>query len=354
MRFEDLDAVGARRGARARDHVVLGGGRRGGQAADQRGSSEYAHAGNDSSLDAALGTLEGVTLVIMAAGLASRYGSSKQLDGVGPRGELLLEYSIFDARRAGFTRVVFIIRREIEPAMREFARRLPADLTVDFAVQDLSQVPSWFATPSTRTKPWGTVHAVLAARGILDGPFAVLNADDFYGPDAFLRARAACDEANAAGVASAILFPVSATLSSHGSVIRGICNVDDGYLVELDEVRDIKREGNALRGHVNHVVRTLTGAELASMNFWVFPHAALALLADEFESFLKAYGDEETSESILPEAVSDLMAAGKLRVRALSAPGPWFGLTHQADRENVRAGLKQLTADGVYPSPLWK
>jgi hypothetical protein len=199
------------------------------------------------------------------------------------------------------------------------------------------------------------VHAVLAARDLIDGPFAVLNADDFYGPDAFMRARAACDDAAATGVASAVLFPVSATLSPHGSVIRGICNVNDGYLVQLDEVRDIQREDGegALRGHVDHVVRTLTGAELASMNFWVFPPQAMTALAEEFESFLRAYGSEEKSESILPEAVSNLMRGGTLRVRALSAPGPWFGLTHPADRDNVRKGLKKLTAEGVYPSPLW-
>jgi hypothetical protein len=292
----------------------------------------------------------------MAAGLASRYGSSKQLDEVGPKGELLLEYSIFDARRAGFTRVVFVIRKEIEPAMREFAKRLPADLDVKFAIQDLGQVPPWFSVPATRSKPWGTVHAVLAARDLIDGPFAVLNADDFYGPDAFMRARAACDDAAATGVASAVLFPVSATLSPHGSVIRGICNVNDGYLVQLDEVRDIQREDGegALRGHVDHVVRTLTGAELASMNFWVFPPSAMAKFAEEFEAFLRSYGTEEKSESILPEAVSQLMRGGAMRVRALSAPGPWFGLTHQADRENVRKGLKKLTAEGVYPSPLWR
>ena len=290
----------------------------------------------------------------MAAGLGSRYGSSKQLDGVGPKGELLLEYSIFDARRAGFTRVVFVIRQELEAAMREFATRLPADLKVEFAIQDLSQVPSWFVLPATRTKPWGTVHAVLAARGLIDGPFAVLNADDFYGPEAFARARAACDDAAATGLASAVLFPVSATLSAHGSVIRGICNVNDGFLVQLDEVRDIKREDGALRGHVDHVIRTLTGAELASMNFWVFPASTMTALAEEFASFLRQYGTEETAESILPEAVSELMSGGTLRVRALSAPGPWFGLTHQADRESVRSGLKQLTKEGVYPSPLWK
>lgn len=309
---------------------------------------------NDTSRGQRLGTLGTVTLVIMAAGLASRYGSSKQLDGVGPKGELLLEYSIFDAQRAGFSRVVFVIRKEIEDAMREFATRLPAELEVKFAIQDLSQVPTWFSVPATRTKPWGTVHAVLAAREMIEKPFAVLNADDFYGPEAFVRARAACEDAAATGTASAVLFPVSATLSEHGSVIRGICNVNGGYLVQLDEVRDIKREDGALRGHVDHVIRTLTGAELASMNFWVFPASAMTALAEEFESFLRQFGGEEKAESILPEAVSELMSGGTLRVRALSAPGPWFGLTHQADRENVRSGLKKLTKEGVYPSPLWK
>jgi hypothetical protein len=289
----------------------------------------------------------------MAAGLGSRYGSAKQLDGVGPNGELLLEYSIFDARRAGFTRVVFIVRKEIEAEMREFAERLPKDLEVKFAIQDLSLVPEWFTLPETRTKPWGTVHAVLAARDLIDGPFAVLNADDFYGAEAFERAFAACGTAADTGESSAVLFPVSATLSPHGSVVRGVCRVNNGYLVALDEVRDIQREGGALRGHVNHVVRTLTGNELASMNFWVFPKAALAQFADEFDAFLKKYGAEEKSESILPEAAANLMAKGQMKVRALSAPGPWFGLTHAQDREAVKAGLTALVDAGQYPAKLW-
>lgn len=295
-----------------------------------------------------------MTLVIMAAGLASRYGSTKQLEGVGPNGELLLEYSIYDARRAGFTRVVFIVRQAIEAEMREFARRLPQDLEVVFAVQDLKQVPSWFTPPEGRTKPWGTVHALLAAAEVIDGPFGALNADDFYGPEAFVQARAACEVAASTGDASAVMFPLTATLSPHGSVIRGIGRVEDGKLAELDEVRDIVRDEAGLRGRFGDDVRPLTGAELASMNFWVFPKLALSELRNIFEAFLKEQGHAEKAESIIPEAVSALMASGRLTVRALSAPGPWFGLTHQADREGVRAGLRALTEQGVYPSPLWK
>lgn len=294
-----------------------------------------------------------MTLVIMAAGLASRYGSTKQLEGVGPSGELLLEYSICDARRAGFTRIVFIVRQAIEAEMREFARRLPSDLQVDFAVQDLSQVPAWFTMPDGRTKPWGTTHAVLAARDIISGPFGVLNADDFYGPDAFLRAREACDVAAMTGDASAVLFPLSATLSPHGSVIRGLSRVDAGYLVELEEVRDIGRGADGLTGRFHDGVRPLTGGELASMNFWVFAPSAMELLADVFEAFLRADGQRDKAESIIPEAVAQLMGQGRMKVRALSAPGPWFGLTHKDDREGVRAGLQRLTKDGIYASPLW-
>ena len=295
-----------------------------------------------------------MTLVIMAAGLASRYGSTKQLEGVGPNGELLLEYSICDARRAGFTRVVFIIRKQIEDEMREFARRLPADLEVVFAVQDLSQVPAWFTAPEGRTKPWGTVHAVLAAESVIDGPVGVLNADDFYGPDAFVQARAACDVAQTTGEASAVMFPLSATLSPNGSVIRGIGRVENGFLVELDEVRDIMRDADGLHGRFGADVRPLTGGELASMNFWVFPPQALRDLRGVFETFLREQGQAPKSESIIPEAVSALMAQGRMKVHALSAPGPWFGLTHQADRDGVRQGLQQLTDQGVYTSPLWK
>lgn len=294
-----------------------------------------------------------MTLVIMAAGLASRYGSTKQLEGVGPAGELLLEYSICDARRAGFTRIVFIIRQAIEAEMREFARRLPSDLEIVFAVQDLAQVPAWFTLPEGRTKPWGTVHALLAAEHVIDGPFGALNADDFYGPEAFVQARAACDVAQATGDSSAVMFPLSATLSPHGSVIRGIARVENGRLVELDEVRDIVRDDAGLHGRFGDHVRPLTGQELASMNFWVFPADALKDLRAVFEEFLRTSGQEPKSEAILPEAVATLMATGRMTVRALSAPGPWFGLTHQADRESVKQGLRALTDQGVYPSPLW-
>lgn len=294
-----------------------------------------------------------MTLVIMAAGLASRYGSTKQLEGVGPCGELLLEYSICDARRAGFTRIVFIVRKAIEAEMREFAAKLPDDLEIVFAVQDITQVPSWFTVPEGRTKPWGTTHAVLAARDVISGPFGVLNADDFYGPEAFVRACEACDVAAATGDASAVLFPLSATLSAHGTVIRGLSRVEDGYLCELEEVREIGRGPDGLTGRFHDGVRPLTGGELASMNFWVFPASAMAALADVFDAFLRAEGQRDKSESIIPEAVAQLMAEGRMKARALSAPGPWFGLTHQADRDGVRQGLQTLTDQGVYPSPLW-
>ena len=294
-----------------------------------------------------------MTLVIMAAGLASRYGSTKQLEGVGPNGELLLEYSICDARRAGFTRIIFIVRQAIEAEMREFARRLPSDLTVDFAVQDLSQVPAWFTMPEGRTKPWGTTHAVLAAQHLIDGPFGVLNADDFYGPEAFVRARQACETAATTGDASAVLFPLNATLSPNGTVIRGLSRVESGYLVELEEVRDIGRSADGLTGRFRDGVRPLTGGELASMNFWVFGPSAMPLLADVFEAFLRSDGQRDKAESIIPEAVAQLMAQGRMKVRALSAPGPWFGLTHKEDRDAVRAGLQRLTHDGIYTSPLW-
>lgn len=295
-----------------------------------------------------------MTLVIMAAGLASRYGSTKQLEGVGPSGELLLEYSVFDAKRAGFTKIVFIVRAAIEAEMRAFVARMPKDLEIVLAVQDLAQVPAWFVVPEGRTKPWGTTHAMLAAKDVVSGPFGILNADDFYGPDAFVQARRACDLAADTGEAAAVLFPLNATLSPNGTVIRGLSRVDGGYLSELEEVRDIGRGPDGLTGRFATGVRPLTGGELASMNFWVFPAQAMGLFTGAFESFLRARGTVDKSESIIPETVAELMAAGALKVRALSAPGPWFGLTHQADRDGVRAGLEKLTHSGVYPRPLWK
>jgi choline kinase len=288
----------------------------------------------------------------MAAGLGLRYRGFKQLDRVGPGGEMLLEYAIFDARRAGFRRVVFIIRRELTEAFAELARHLPSDVEVSSVCQDPERLPAWF-TPPRRTKPWGTVHAVLAARDAISTPFAAVNADDFYGTAAFGLAIRACGEASTAETCSVIGLPLDATLSEHGSVVRGICRTNDGWLQELDEVYGIQRTSAGISGATSAGPRSLTGRELASMNFWVFAPGVFGLLAERFDAFLRRRGDDPNAELPLPEAINELLQAGSARVRAIEAPGPWFGLTHPDDRPKVVAGIRGLHDCGAYPDPLW-
>ena len=266
---------------------------------------------------------------------------------------MLLEYAVFDARRAGFRRVVFIIRRELADAFAELARGLPADLDVSWVFQEADRLPAWFA-PAPREKPWGTVHAVLSARDAITTPFAAVNADDFYGAAAYRLAMPACDDAQRAGTAAVIGLPLSATLSDHGPVVRGICRLADGWLTALDEVYAIERTAEGARGTTAGAPRLLSGVELASMNFWVFPPAMLGLLEECFEAFLRQRGHDLSAELPLPEAVDDLIRNRAARVRAIEAPGPWFGLTHTDDRPKVRAGLRALHGRGEYPGPLWR
>lgn len=293
------------------------------------------------------------TLLVMAAGLGTRYGGFKQVDRVGPRGEMLLEYGVFDARRAGFRRVVFIIRRELAPAFDALARGLPSGLDVACVYQDVDRLPAWFAPP-VRTKPWGTVHAVLAARDAIGEPFAVVNADDFYGAAAYRLAIAACADTARDGTSAVIGLPLARTLSDHGPVVRAICRIANGWVTQLDEVYAIEKAGDGAQGTDAGGPRRLSGHELASMNFWILAPSVFPQLEDRFAAFLRRRGADASAELPLPEAIGELIQAGSIRVRAIEAPGPWFGLTHAGDRPHVIAGLHDLHARGEYPDPLWQ
>ena len=291
------------------------------------------------------------TLLVLAAGVGTRYGGFKQVDRVGPHGEVLLEYAVFDARRAGFRRVVFIIRRELAPAFDALAHLLPRDIDVSCAYQDEERLPGGFA-PTSRIKPWGTVHAVLSAHDASGGPYAIVNADDFYGAGAYRLAFAACDEARE-GTSAVIGLPLARTLSDHGPVVRGICGVEHGFLTRLDELYAIEKAVDGAQGTGAGGPRALTGRELASMNFWVFPSSVFVQLEERFLAFLERRAGDASAEFPLPEAVGELIRAGTIRVHAIEAPGPWFGLTHANDRPLVIAGLRELHARGEYPDPLW-
>jgi NDP-sugar pyrophosphorylase family protein len=298
------------------------------------------------------------TLVILAAGMGSRYGGLKQMDPMGPHGETVLDYSVYDAIRAGFGRVVFVIREDFAEAFRHgVGARFAARIEVDYVFQHLDDLPAGFSVPDGRTKPWGTAHAVRAARHLVRGHFAVINADDFYGRDAYLRAAAFFGNLpDAATEAMAMVgYPLENTLSDHGHVNRGICKTDEkGFLTYVEEYLNIEREsdgpvrGNALDGK-RHVVSAGT---LVSMNFWAFGPAFFLQLEEAFTRFLTEFGSQMKSECYIPTVVDHLIRAGHAHCLVLQTTSPWFGVTYPDDKPHVVESIRKLIALGVYPEQL--
>jgi UTP-glucose-1-phosphate uridylyltransferase len=298
-----------------------------------------------------------LTLIVLAAGIGSRYGGLKQLESVGPSGEALLDYGIYDAARAGFERVVLVIRPELEDAFRErLAGRFTDSPSFEFAHQELSDLPPGCSAPGGRRKPWGTGHAVLAARSVASDPFVVMNADDFYGATAYDVLAQHLRETAGSGAAefAAAGYTLRDTLSPHGGVSRAVCEVDDaGYLARVTELKKIGEADGVLSGvTVAGEPRELTGDETVSMNLWAATPAAFPLLEREFEHFLVEHGDDPDAEFYLSNSVNDLIASGEMRVRVIPTPGPWLGVTHRADKPYVEAQLKELVAAGRYPEDL--
>jgi len=299
-----------------------------------------------------------LTLTILAAGMGSRYGGLKQIDPVGPHGETILDYSIFDAMRAGFTRVVFVIRKDIEEAFRDaIGKRFEGRVDVAYAFQELSMVPDGFTVPDTRQKPWGTAHAVLAAKNTVDSPFAVINADDFYGEDSYRSLagflKGTRDDARAHY--AMVGFVLRNTLSEHGHVARGICEADDNrYLQKVVERTKILKRGNAaVFLDEQEQEHPLTGDEWVSMNMWGFTPSFFERAEQEFEKFLSRHGQEEKSEFFIPLAVDALMASGQADVKILPTQSSWFGVTYREDKPSVVQSIQALTDRGDYPAPLW-
>ncbi|MGY4706702.1 nucleotidyltransferase family protein [Candidatus Bipolaricaulota sp. J31] len=301
-----------------------------------------------------------LTLVVMAAGVGSRYGGPKQLEPIGPNGETFSDYSVYDARRAGFSRVVFILSREVEDAFRSrVGERIARHCHVDYVIQRLEDLPPGFFIPQGRKKPWGTAHAILSCKGKIQGPFAVINADDFYGPTSFhlladfLRGLGSGD-----GIIEACLvgYRVEKTLSEHGPVTRGVCEVDGaGYLVRIQERRGVERRGNKIVCHGNEGrCEEIRPGTIVSMNMWGFSPEIFAELEVRFPQFLREHvGDIETAEFLLPEVVGDLVDEGRARVKVLPTEERWFGITYREDLEGARERIAALIRQGVYPEKLW-
>jgi hypothetical protein len=286
------------------------------------------------------------TLVILAAGASSRFGRPKQLEPLGPAGEALLDYAIRDAARAGFDDAILVIGPDLEPGFRaHFARRPPA-LPVRYAPQDLSVgLPAGFDPPPERAKPWGTAHAVLAVRDLVPGPFAVVNADDFYGAGAYraaVRHFAGADPS--AGDWAMVAYRLDGTLSGTGGVSRGICLLDAaGRLTGLREVTGIDRKGDFIEGtDPGGTQVALLGDETVSMNFWLFTPRVFSVLSERFHAFLRNRGEDPKAEFLLPTVVGEAVEAGVARVHVLHAAARSFGVTFEADRDRVAAALAAL------------
>ena len=298
----------------------------------------------------------GVTLLVLAAGMGSRYGGLKQLDQLGPHGETMMDYSVFDAIRAGFDRAVFVIRRDFEQEFKErVGKRYAGHIKVEYAFQDRNDLPGGFKCPEGREKPWGTGHAVYAARELLDQPFVALNADDFYGSDSFVKAAKFLNDPPASKLIRGCIcaYTLRNTLSEHGSVSRGICTEKDGLLAKVVENPKIARENGRIVSELDGGKNELTGDEPTSMNYWGFMPEFVGELENLFLEFLEKRGSELKSEFYLPFAVDSLIHAGKARIDMLRSSANWFGITYREDRDGVCAELKKLAEQGKYPEKLF-
>ena len=299
-------------------------------------------------------------LVVMAAGMGSRYGGLKQLDPIGPHGEIILDYSVYDALRAGYERIVFVIKEQIEDAFRDkVGRTIEKHCDTAYVFQHLADVPEGYALPPDRVKPWGTAHAAMSARRVVDVPLAVINADDFYGRSSFqvlgdyLRTARDVD-----GVYDCCMvgFRLDNTLTEHGHVARGVCTVDErGHLLGVRERTRIQRFGDSARyTEDGDTWIEIPGETTVSLNMWGFTPSLFAELEARFLPFLEGNADNILkAEYFLPEAVGGLVREGKATVKVLSTDERWFGVTYKADKPVVEQAVRELIRRGVYPENLW-
>lgn len=300
-------------------------------------------------------------LLIMAAGMGSRYGGLKQMDPIGPDGEVILHYSIFDAKRAGFKRVIFLIKHEIEDDFKRLVgSKVEKHMEVKYAYQQLEKIPAPFTVPEGRVKPWGTGHAVLCCKEYIDAPFLVINADDYYGVGAFKTAYDALLNREDGDVQNWMMvgYQIQNTLSDHGHVARGVCQVDEKGMLQsiCERTHIIKSSDGALFTEDGLHYELLPESTLVSMNMFGFTPS----LADELEAGFPAFLEKALAENpmkseyFLPTVVGNQLAKGEATVQVLPSQDQWYGVTYQADKPVVMAAVRRMTEDGLYPSPLWE
>jgi len=290
-----------------------------------------------------------LTLLVMAAGMGSRYGGLKQLDKVGPNGETIIDYSLHDAIQAGFTKVIFIIRRDFEDQFKlQITNKYLGKFAVEFAFQDIDDLPNGFSCPSGREKPWGTGQAILSARNLINEPFVVINGDDYYGQESF---KVIADYYNNGGAQfSMVAFRLDKTLSDFGPVTRGVCNVENDKLDTVVETENLEKKGNYIS--TNRDI-TLDGSEPVSMNMWGFTPSLFNYLHEDFVNFLNDEGNELKSEFLIPTVINNLVQNNQEEVYVLRSNASWFGVTYKEDKPFVINKIQELINSGIYSSPLF-
>ena len=291
-----------------------------------------------------------LTLLVMAAGMGSRYGGLKQLDQVGPNGETIIDYSVYDAIKAGFTKVVFIIRKDFEDQFKsQVSSKYSKRIDVEFAFQEVSSLPSGFTSPDGREKPWGTGHAILSAKELIREPFVVINGDDFYGRESF---NVIADYYITGGNQfSMVAFRLDRTLSSHGAVTRGVCSTEKEKLNSVIETEDIEEKDNIILSNRDI---SFDGSEPVSMNMWGFTPSLFTYLSKGFVDFLNAEGNELKSEYLIPSVINDLIQNKLEDVHVLRSNASWFGVTYKDDKPVVKRKINELINSGIYPSHLFE
>ncbi len=293
-------------------------------------------------------------LLVLAAGTGNRYGALKQIDPVGPGGETIIDYSIYDALRAGFRKFVFVVRKDIERQFKEaVGDRIERRTAVEYAFQELDILPPGFSVPASRTKPWGTMHAILTAANAISGAFAVINADDYYGPEGY---RVLAQHLQSGTMDYGMVgFVLRNTLSDFGAVSRGVCQIsDDDYLQQIVELTNIEHDG----AHARNIdaagrITRLTGDEVVSMNMWGFTPQIFGQLREHFHRFLELNISDVQSEGYLPSVMNELVHAGEARVKVLRTNDSWAGVTYREDQPRVVETIRHLIDNGTYPKRLW-
>lgn len=295
-----------------------------------------------------------MTLIVMAAGMGSRYGGLKQIDPIGPCGEFIVDYSVYDAAKAGFDKVVFVIKKENEEIFRQTVGSRIKGIEVAYAFQGLNDLPEGFTCPKTRAKPWGTGHAVLCAEKEANGGFAVINADDFYGRESFELLASHLKNAEN-GSYCMVGYKVENTVTENGTVSRGVCSVENGKLTDVVERSKIQKANNGIEYLDEETEKwiPLKNDTPVSMNCWAFTPDFFEELKTAFTAFLKENINTEKKEIFLPFVVQEMMKSGRCTVDVLTTPSKWYGVTYKEDRAGVVESIKNMTLDGTYPENLW-